>query len=140
MAQQPMRARAYCAHTNICDHWALRCVTRCPDQVASLKQDPQCLSPQASIYGTHLSTHCSRDKDCPNVLSEEFVALNDDNVCTASIMVDKGILEFLRSLTCIIDADSDDENEMNNAAPVPPSSEIKNVIKTRQFFKRTFQR
>ncbi|GFW91156.1 uncharacterized protein TNCV_1808771 [Trichonephila clavipes] len=28
----------------------------------------------------------------------------------------------------IIDSDSDDENEMNNAAPVPTSSEMKNVM------------
>ncbi|GFW06114.1 hypothetical protein TNCV_4479061 [Trichonephila clavipes] len=30
----------------------------------------------------------------------------------------------------IIDADSDDENEMNEAAPVPTSSEMKNVMKS----------
>ncbi|GFX29521.1 hypothetical protein TNCV_4775951 [Trichonephila clavipes] len=29
-----------------------------------------------------------------------------------------------------IDADSDDENDMNNAAPVPTSSEMKHIIKT----------
>ncbi|GFT23391.1 transposase [Trichonephila clavipes] len=44
-----MRARAYCAHPSIRDHWALRCMSRCPDQVVSLKRDPQCLSPQASL-------------------------------------------------------------------------------------------
>ncbi|GFT54380.1 hypothetical protein TNCV_2727171 [Trichonephila clavipes] len=31
-----MRARAYCAHPSIRDHWALRCMSRCPDQVVSL--------------------------------------------------------------------------------------------------------
>ncbi|GFX95542.1 hypothetical protein TNCV_4825571 [Trichonephila clavipes] len=46
VAQQPMRARAYCAHPSIRDHWALRCMSRCLDQVVSLKRDPQCLSPQ----------------------------------------------------------------------------------------------
>ncbi|GFV03918.1 hypothetical protein TNCV_4227251 [Trichonephila clavipes] len=62
--QQSIRARAYCAHTSIRDHWALWCKSRCPDQVVSLKRDPQFLSPQAS-----LSTHCSRDerfsRPCP---------------------------------------------------------------------------
>ncbi|GFY33328.1 hypothetical protein TNCV_1897801 [Trichonephila clavipes] len=44
-----MRARAYCAHPSIRDRWALRCMSRFPDQVVSLKRDPQCLSPQASL-------------------------------------------------------------------------------------------
>ncbi|GFX25945.1 hypothetical protein TNCV_2303271 [Trichonephila clavipes] len=43
-----MRARALCAHPSIPDHWALRCMNRCPDPVVSLKRDPQCLSPQES--------------------------------------------------------------------------------------------
>ncbi|GFW08748.1 hypothetical protein TNCV_4299211 [Trichonephila clavipes] len=43
-----MRARTYCAQPSIRDHWALRCMSRCPDQVVSLKRDPQCLSPQAT--------------------------------------------------------------------------------------------
>ncbi|GFV81493.1 uncharacterized protein TNCV_52171 [Trichonephila clavipes] len=34
VAQQPMRNRAYCAHPSIRDHWALRCMGRCPDQMA----------------------------------------------------------------------------------------------------------
>ncbi|GFS93815.1 putative DD41D transposase [Trichonephila clavipes] len=59
MAQQPLRTRAYCAYTSIRGHWALRCMNRCPDQAISLKQDLQCLIPQAS-FGTHLSTHCRR--------------------------------------------------------------------------------
>ncbi|GFX72736.1 hypothetical protein TNCV_4063311 [Trichonephila clavipes] len=44
-----MRARSYCAHPSIHDHWALRCMCRCPDRVVSLKRDPQCLNPQASL-------------------------------------------------------------------------------------------
>ncbi|GFW12049.1 hypothetical protein TNCV_4531141 [Trichonephila clavipes] len=44
-----MRARAYCAHPSIRDNWALRCMSRCPDQVVSLKRDPQFSSPQASL-------------------------------------------------------------------------------------------
>ncbi|GFV94566.1 hypothetical protein TNCV_3826331 [Trichonephila clavipes] len=45
------------AHPSIRDRWALRCMSRGPDQVVSLKRDPQYLSPQAS-FSTHLSTHC----------------------------------------------------------------------------------
>ncbi|GFV77461.1 uncharacterized protein TNCV_1069901 [Trichonephila clavipes] len=44
-----MRARAYCAHPSIRDIWALRYMSRCLDQVVSLKRDPQCLSPQESL-------------------------------------------------------------------------------------------
>ncbi|GFT28768.1 hypothetical protein TNCV_3584951 [Trichonephila clavipes] len=43
--------------------------------------------------------------DCPIVLSEEFVAVDDDNVY------------------------SDDENETNNEAPIPESSEMRNIMK-----------
>ncbi|GFS48098.1 hypothetical protein TNCV_3600051 [Trichonephila clavipes] len=43
-----MRARAYSAHPNVRDHWALSCMNRCPDQMVSLKRDSQCLSPQAN--------------------------------------------------------------------------------------------
>uniref|UniRef100_A0A8C4SEN5 HTH CENPB-type domain-containing protein n=1 Tax=Erpetoichthys calabaricus TaxID=27687 RepID=A0A8C4SEN5_ERPCA len=68
--------------------------------------------------------------DCPTVSSEEFVAVDDDNVCTAPIMTDKDILEFVQSSKNIIDADSDNENEMNNAAPVPTSSEMRNIMKS----------
>ncbi|PRD19081.1 UNVERIFIED_CONTAM: hypothetical protein NCL1_58484 [Trichonephila clavipes] len=49
VAQQPMGAGAYYAHTSILDHWALRFMSRCADQVVSLKRDPQCLSPRASL-------------------------------------------------------------------------------------------
>ncbi|GFY05358.1 hypothetical protein TNCV_2208031 [Trichonephila clavipes] len=54
-----MRARAYWAYPTLCDHWALRCMSRCPEQVVSLKRDPQCLSP--GKLGAHLVTHCSKD-------------------------------------------------------------------------------
>ncbi|GFX63522.1 putative transposable element [Trichonephila clavipes] len=33
-----MRARAYCVHPSLRDHWILRCMSRCPDQVVSLKR------------------------------------------------------------------------------------------------------
>ncbi|GFT06127.1 hypothetical protein TNCV_1595431 [Trichonephila clavipes] len=44
-----MRARNYCAHHNTRDHWALRCMNRCPDLVVCLKRDLQCLRPEASL-------------------------------------------------------------------------------------------
>ncbi|GFV40419.1 hypothetical protein TNCV_2535871 [Trichonephila clavipes] len=68
--------------------------------------------------------------DCPIVLSEECIAIDDDIVCTFPIMSDKDILEFVQSSKNIIDPNSDAENEMNNAAPVPTSFEIMNIIKS----------
>ncbi|GFY10666.1 hypothetical protein TNCV_2194871 [Trichonephila clavipes] len=65
---------------------------------------------------------------CPAVSLEEFVAVDDGNVCTVPIMADKGILEFLQSSKNIIDADSEDEIKMSKAAPVPTPSEMRNII------------
>ncbi|GFX30674.1 hypothetical protein TNCV_4861981 [Trichonephila clavipes] len=42
----------------------------------------------------------------------------------------KDILEFVQSSKSIIDADSDKEYEMNNAAPVSTSSEKRNIMKS----------
>ncbi|GFV37035.1 hypothetical protein TNCV_2381821 [Trichonephila clavipes] len=67
--------------------------------------------------------------DCPIVTSEEFTAVDDDNECTDPIMADKDILEFIQSSKGIIDADYDDEKEINNAVPVPTSSGMKNTMK-----------
>ncbi|GFT47550.1 hypothetical protein TNCV_3750661 [Trichonephila clavipes] len=53
-----MRARAYCAHPSIRDNWALRCKSRCLDQVVNLKREPQCLSPQASLVLIYRPTAC----------------------------------------------------------------------------------
>ncbi|GFU17218.1 DDE-1 domain-containing protein [Trichonephila clavipes] len=68
--------------------------------------------------------------DCPIVLWEEFNAVDDDNVCPAPIMADKDILEFVQSSKTIFDADFNDENQMNNAAPVPTSYEMMNIMKS----------
>ncbi|GFV83068.1 hypothetical protein TNCV_2801941, partial [Trichonephila clavipes] len=38
-----MRAKAYCDHLSILDHWVLRCVSTCPGGVSGLKV----YSPQA---------------------------------------------------------------------------------------------
>ncbi|GFT38481.1 hypothetical protein TNCV_1247761 [Trichonephila clavipes] len=45
-------------------------------------------------------------------------------------MADKHILEFVQSSKNIIDADSGGENEMNNAASVPTSSKMRNIMKS----------
>ncbi|GFW13196.1 poly polymerase [Trichonephila clavipes] len=42
----------------------------------------------------------------------------------APIKADKDIFEFVHSSKNTIDADSDEENEMNNAAPIPASAEM----------------
>ncbi|GFY26194.1 hypothetical protein TNCV_355101 [Trichonephila clavipes] len=47
--QYQMRVRAYCAPPSISGHRALRCMSGSPDQVVSLKRDPQCLRHQASL-------------------------------------------------------------------------------------------
>ncbi|GFW88673.1 hypothetical protein TNCV_2833341 [Trichonephila clavipes] len=57
------------------------------------------------------------------IYSEEFIAVGQ------GIMADKDILEFFKNSKNIIDANSDDENEMNNAATVPISSEMRNITK-----------
>ncbi|GFY20044.1 hypothetical protein TNCV_2147371 [Trichonephila clavipes] len=54
------------------------------------------------------------------VLLEESVAVDDDNVGTDPILAYRDILEFVQSSKNIIDADSENENEMNNAAPLFP--------------------
>ncbi|GFW25052.1 hypothetical protein TNCV_3155551 [Trichonephila clavipes] len=59
-----MSARAYCDRPSIRDHWTLRCMSRCPDQVVSVKRDLQCLRLQASlvlIYG-HTASLVYADK------------------------------------------------------------------------------
>ncbi|GFW28862.1 hypothetical protein TNCV_201851 [Trichonephila clavipes] len=67
--------------------------------------------------------------DCLAVSSEEFVAV-DDNVCRILILWRTKTFEFVQSSKNIIDADSEDENEMNSAAPVPTSSEVRNIMKS----------
>ncbi|GFT09823.1 RNA-directed DNA polymerase from mobile element jockey [Trichonephila clavipes] len=55
--------------------------------------------------------------------------IDDDNLSTAPIMAGKVILGFVQSLKNIMDADSEEENEISNAAPVPMTSEKRNIIK-----------
>ncbi|GFT42420.1 hypothetical protein TNCV_1786961 [Trichonephila clavipes] len=56
--------------------------------------------------------------DCPIVLSEKFIAVNDNNVYAAPIMADKDISVFFQSSRKIINANSNDETEMKNGASV----------------------
>ncbi|GFX85636.1 hypothetical protein TNCV_2470381 [Trichonephila clavipes] len=44
-----MRTSNYYAHPNIRDHWALRCMNRCPDLVVCLKREIQSLRPEAIL-------------------------------------------------------------------------------------------
>ncbi|GFV91746.1 uncharacterized protein TNCV_4763111 [Trichonephila clavipes] len=60
--------------------------------------------------------------------SEEFVAVNDDKVYTA-LNLTKTFWGLTKAEKYILDADSDDENKMNNAAPNPTLSEMRNIIK-----------
>ncbi|GFW90381.1 hypothetical protein TNCV_3509291 [Trichonephila clavipes] len=67
--------------------------------------------------------------DCPTASSEEFLAVHEDIMYyTAPMMADKDICEFVQSSKNIIDADSDDENEINNADPLFTSSVIMKSI------------
>ncbi|GFX72178.1 DUF4817 domain-containing protein [Trichonephila clavipes] len=61
--------------------------------------------------------------------SEKFIEVDDDNVCTASITADKNILEFVQCSKNITDADSDEENKMDNEAPNLASSKMRNIMK-----------
>ncbi|GFX96952.1 putative transposable element [Trichonephila clavipes] len=66
--------------------------------------------------------------DSSILLSDECVAVDDDNVSTTPFMADKDILELVQSSKNIIDSDS--KNEMNNAALAPTSFEKRNIMKS----------
>ncbi|GFW03953.1 DUF1758 domain-containing protein [Trichonephila clavipes] len=85
-----MRARNYYAHPNIRDHWALRCMNRCPDLGVCLKRDLQCLRPQASLILTYrLNVAGMKGRDD---LSQPVNRTQD--LCA----VYKNDIEFVRSL------------------------------------------
>ncbi|GFT86096.1 SCAN domain-containing protein 3 [Trichonephila clavipes] len=75
--------------------------------------------------------------NCSTVSLEEFVAVDDDNACTARIVADKDIFKFVQCTKNIIDTDSDDKNEMNNVALVPTPSEMKNIMKNMHSYLNT---
>ncbi|GFT41597.1 hypothetical protein TNCV_4183001 [Trichonephila clavipes] len=66
--------------------------------------------------------------DCPTAFSKKFISVDDDNVC--SHYYGKNISEFVQSSKNTLDADSEDENEMSEAIPVPMSSEWRNIMKS----------
>ncbi|GFX19197.1 putative transposable element [Trichonephila clavipes] len=71
--------------------------------------------------------------DCLIVFFAEFIGVDDDKACTVPIIADKDILEFVQSsknMNDIIQYVSNNENEMNNAAPVHTSFKMKNSIKS----------
>ncbi|GFV08951.1 hypothetical protein TNCV_3821941 [Trichonephila clavipes] len=78
---------------------------------------------------------------CPIVLSGEFLAVEDDNVFKAPIMADKDILKFVQSSKNIMDADSNDGNNINNATPVSTIFEKRSIMKsTRSYLDAHFNR
>ncbi|GFT26793.1 hypothetical protein TNCV_3709781 [Trichonephila clavipes] len=70
------------------------------------------------------------ERTCPIVITEYFAAVDDDNVFTDLNMTSKDILEFVQSSKNIIEVDFYDEKEMNNAALVSTSSEMRNIKKS----------
>ncbi|GFX34970.1 hypothetical protein TNCV_2329101 [Trichonephila clavipes] len=57
-------------------------------------------------------------------LSEEFVAVVDDNVRTTPIMANKDSLKLLQSSKNIIDADSKNETEINKHLLTPQHAKL----------------
>ncbi|GFU93549.1 hypothetical protein TNCV_947911 [Trichonephila clavipes] len=69
-----------------------------------------------------MSEKVSVSLHCPTASWEVAV---DDNVCIAPIMA-----KFVQISKYIINANTEDENEMNNAAPFPTSFKMKNTTKS----------
>ncbi|GFU82739.1 hypothetical protein TNCV_265361 [Trichonephila clavipes] len=68
--------------------------------------------------------------DFSTVLSKEFAVVDDDIMYVKpQIWQIKTFVEFVQSSKNIVITDSDDEYEMNNAATVPMSSEMRNIMK-----------
>ncbi|GFT12689.1 hypothetical protein TNCV_5094551 [Trichonephila clavipes] len=87
------------------------------------------LHERISLLGVNKIRKTPAGMNCPTASSEEFVAV-EDNAYTEPIKADKDIFEFVQSSKNIIDADSKDENEMNDETPVPTSSEMRNITKS----------
>ncbi|GFW31435.1 hypothetical protein TNCV_1287831 [Trichonephila clavipes] len=67
--------------------------------------------------------------DCPSAPLEEFIAIDDDNVCTAPIIAGQRHSGACSKLKTITNANSEYEKKMNPATPVPTSSEMRNIMK-----------
>ncbi|GFV99430.1 hypothetical protein TNCV_1514001 [Trichonephila clavipes] len=61
--------------------------------------------------------------DCPAVVLEEYGTVDEDKVCS-----DKDILEFVQNSKNVINANFDEENEMNHAASALMSSKTRNIM------------
>ncbi|GFV90811.1 hypothetical protein TNCV_2323801 [Trichonephila clavipes] len=70
--------------------------------------------------------------DCPIILSEEFITVDEDNALTAPIMTDKDILKFVQSSINIIDADSDDENKSSCPRIIQNEARMRSYLDTFQ--------
>ncbi|GFX85791.1 hypothetical protein TNCV_2471931 [Trichonephila clavipes] len=67
--------------------------------------------------------------ECPTVLSEGFAAIDDDKVYTTQLRQTTTLWSMFKAKKNITEAESDDKNEMNIAAPVLVSSKMKNIMK-----------
>ncbi|GFV42774.1 hypothetical protein TNCV_841291 [Trichonephila clavipes] len=87
--------------------------------------------PEASAWGLNPEpVVCMRDK-----LPLSFWV---DNVCTAPIKTDKDISELVQISENTIDADSNDENEMYNAANINTSFEMRHIVKSMRGYLVTY--
>ncbi|GFW32283.1 hypothetical protein TNCV_674421 [Trichonephila clavipes] len=82
-----------------------------------------------SLLGMNKIRKTAAALDCSTVSSGEFIKIDYACMSSAPIMADKENLEFVEISQNIMDADSNDENEMSNVAPVPTSSEMRNIVK-----------
>ncbi|GFW04480.1 hypothetical protein TNCV_878491 [Trichonephila clavipes] len=74
-----MRAKAYCAHLSIHGHWALRCMSRCPDKVISLNETPM-FSAQLRCRPLHLTMVVENRVAERSVAKSPHVALYNDAI------------------------------------------------------------
>ncbi|GFV14166.1 hypothetical protein TNCV_526401 [Trichonephila clavipes] len=93
---------------------------RCHNFEPGSSDDNYLAAPSRSFHTDHKRVDLSFDRFNVNHL---FTNLEGDNACAVPIMANKDILEFAQSSKHILDADSDDENEMTRATPVPTPSE-----------------
>ncbi|GFY15798.1 hypothetical protein TNCV_1284431 [Trichonephila clavipes] len=67
--------------------------------------------------------------ECPLALSEEFITLDDDNVCKSQLGQTKTFKSLFKAKKISLMQILTDENEMKNAAPVSTPSEMRNITK-----------
>ncbi|GFS94137.1 hypothetical protein TNCV_3786101 [Trichonephila clavipes] len=67
------------------------------DAFSLLPRNENCLTRKISLLGTNKIRKTPAGWDCPTVSSEEFIAVDEDDVFTAPIMADKEIWSFLKA-------------------------------------------